>query len=352
VDGAQINAIFREARPGLIPTIVVGGFVPGPFDATYLQRSLFLAHGSTYYLQFSPGGFSVEMFEAQLSDLVEELAWHHGTPPVVFSVSFGAGLVLQWLENLRRRHERAMVSGLVFVSPVACMEDILEPGTTKPSTLLGRAARGYNDPAIAGDPVKLEAWVEKSRQIMVKMFESGAQNKEALKRVLSHREVMRIRRTVIESMRQITARGAVERMRALQDMAGPARASAGLPIADVPAMVLFAEKESSIMVEDSPTRACLERDVREHFPDGTFAIVSNRNGSAVQHASLLFHCYSFEPHLQRFYRRVRQGLSGPRRFQHTWVKLVRPAHEARVRKSEASARAASERLPDDLAASF
>ncbi|MGA2444414.1 MAG: hypothetical protein ABSG50_03165 [Opitutaceae bacterium] len=43
------------------------------------------------------------------------------------------------------------------------------------------------------------------------------------------------------------------------------------------------------------------------FPQGECRLVTNRRGSPVQHASLIFHCFDFQPSIAAFYRRLKSG---------------------------------------------
>lgn len=341
--GDRINPVLWEERPGQIPTIVVGGFVPEPQDATYLQRTLFTRHGSTYHLLFSRRGFSEDLFRAQLDDLVEELGLHHDAPPVLFAMSFGGGLVIDWLRRCREEGRHPAISGVVLVSPVACIDDILEPGAVKATTLLGRVIKGFLEVgASETTQERQEAWVERSRTVFLKMFESGAQNKEALKRVLTKAEGGRVRDGVIRCLKDITFVGAYERTDALRRLRSLETFPRGLgPLTHVPVSVLFAEKETSIMVESSPTRRLFETHLSRFFPNGTFAVVENPQGSPVQHASLLFHFFDFQPHLRRLYARVRRRLTVERRLRHAMSRMWRPAHESHRRRSIAAARTAA-----------
>jgi len=77
---------------------VIGGFVPDATEAVEFQRELFRRYGSIYYLNFARNGFSVEMFFAQLADLIEDIN-RRGKKPVLFSISFGCGLVGAFLKS-------------------------------------------------------------------------------------------------------------------------------------------------------------------------------------------------------------------------------------------------------------
>jgi hypothetical protein len=52
----------------------------------------------------------------------------------------------------------------------------------------------------------------------------------------------------------------------------------------VPTLILYAEKESVVLAERSPTRGALENTPRTWFPQGESRLITNRRGSPVQHA--------------------------------------------------------------------
>lgn len=299
----QRATILRESGRGRRPTIVLGGFVPDPTEQVFLLRRLFLRNGDVYYFNYSPQGFSTELACAQLDDLVAELA-ANGQPPVLFSVSFGGGLALDWLRRTRLAGREAPLAGLVLVSPVSCADDVVAPGTTKPATLLGRALK----PFLAGGPVP-EAAVEKSRTIFLRMFEAGAQNKASLRLLMTGLELARLRDAVMGTIGRITHGGACERVRALAAMPPPPAyfARALLPLTTAPTLVLFAENEDGVLDPGSPTRFALETAHRAYFRHGRVQRVAALPGTApVQHASLIFHVFEFLPHVGGFYGKLRQ----------------------------------------------
>ncbi len=297
----QRAALLHEARPGPVPTIVLGGFVPDATEAVFLLRGTLLHAGSLYCFNYSRRGFSTDLLCAQLSDLVDELNLLHGRPPVIFAISFGAGLLMEWLRRTRGAKNQPGLRGLVLVSPVACVADLLPAGATKPGTLLGRALKPYIETGATVDP----QLVEKSRTIFQKMFEAGAQNKEALGAILSRVELAHLRSAVLGTIRGIDFQGACERIQSLRQLAIPT-ADAG-PLAGVPTLILYAEKESAVLAERSPTRCALENTPRVWFPQGECRLITNRRGSPVQHASLIFHCSDFQPPIAAFYRRLKSG---------------------------------------------
>jgi hypothetical protein len=303
----QRAAIQWERSRGRCPTIVLGGFVPDATEQVYLLRGFLLKSGSIYYFNYPSQGFSNELLFAQLDDLVEELAGLHGQKPVVFAVSFGGGVLIEWLKRARRAGRKAELSGVLIVSPVACVEDILLPGEAKPKTLPGRALKPYFDGSASA------ATVEKSRVIFSKMFEAGAQNKEAVRGILSRGELHRLREAVAGTIRDVSITGACERVQALKEMEPPGNyfSPAHLPLSEAPALILYAEKETAILTDSSPTRFALATAHRAYFPHSACRVVNNPGGSPVQHASLIFHCFNFLPAISSFYKRLKSRKSWP-----------------------------------------
>ena len=301
----QAANILHEQRKGPVPTIVLGGFIPDATEQVFLMRGFLLKHGSIYYLNYPQHGFSIDLLFAQLDDLVEELSTLHGQSPVIFSVSFGAGLVMEWLKRARRAGRHIDLRGLVLISPVACVEDLLAPGDAKPTTLLGRAIKPYVDPHKLPD----HTTVDKSRAIFTKMFESGAQNKESLRMLMTRGELSQLRGAVMNTIRTIQPAGACERVQALRLLEMPSSyfSQTLLPLSDAPTLILYAEKESSVIADHSPTRFVLESAHRAYFPQSQHKIITNHRGSPVQHASLIFHCFNFLPVISAFYRTIKNS---------------------------------------------
>ncbi len=301
----QACNILHEQRKGRTPTIVLGGFIPDATEQVFLLRGFLLKHGSVYYINYPRHGFSNELLYAQLEDLIEELNSLHGQQPVVFAVSFGVGLVMEWLKRARRENRQIDLSGLVLISPVACVEDLLAPGEAKPTTLLGRAIKPYIDPNKRAD----EQTVAKSRTIFNKMYESGAQNKESLRVLMTRGELRQLHDAVTTTIRTISANGACERVHALRQLESPSSyfSQMLLPLSKAPTLILYAEKESSVIADHSPTRFALESAHRAYFPQSEHKIITNHRGSPVQHASLIFHCFNFLPTISSFYRAMKRG---------------------------------------------
>jgi hypothetical protein len=298
----QIAALVREPGKGRTPTIVLGGFVPDSTEQVFLLRRFFLRSGDIYYLNYPRNGFSLDLFCAQLEDLVTELA-EQGQQPVIFSVSFGGGLVFEWLRRSRLAGRAPAIAGLVLVSPVACVDDLIAPQAPKPSTLLGRALKPY----LTSTGAVREETVERSRTIFARMFEAGAQNKATLRSLMSRSELTRLYEAVMGTIRGINAAGASERVQALRTMLPPPAYFSPplLPLAAVPTLVLYAENESSVLDPASPTRFALETAHRAYFPAGQLRVIASSFGTPVQHASLIFHAFDFLPPISAFYQRLK-----------------------------------------------
>ncbi len=306
-DGPEALAtIRRERRGGHTPTVVLGGFVPDAAEQVYLLRGYLSRRGSVYYVNYPATAFSNALLRAQLDDLVAEIARREGEPPVLLAVSFGAGVALDWLRRARLAGRTPpRLSGIVLVSPVCSAEDIVSPGEPKPSTLLGRALKPLLD--AADDTVPAEPTVAKARAIFARMFEAGAQNKTALAALLTRNELAELRAGVMASIENITPAGAMARVRAMRSMASPASYLTPelLPLCDAPALVLYAEKEGSVLRDDAPGRRALETACFTFFPRGACKLVANPRGAAVQHASLIFHIGNFLPPIAAFYKTLR-----------------------------------------------
>lgn len=295
---SQLANIRRDFSFGSRPTIVLAGFVPDAADQVLLLRSELTRHGCVYYVHYSRQGFSTELICAQLDDLVAELASRHGQRPYLLTVSFGCGLLLEWLRRCRLQHRAPDLAGLMLISPVACAADLINPAAAKPDTLVGRALQPFLE---AGGTITPEG-LQKSRTVFNRMFDAGAQNREVLGALFSPADLAALRRRVADAIGGISPAGALERVRSLTFMPGlQAMADQAIPVTQTPALLLYAEKEDNVLTETSPTRLALERALPALFPRGRLYEVTNPSGSPVQHASLLFHAANFRPFLQALY---------------------------------------------------
>ena len=297
------NQIFKEKGSGSIPTIVIGGFVPDATEAVEFQRPLFKNYGSIYYVNFSRNGFSKEIFFAQLADLIEDIN-ARGKKPVIFSVSFGCGLVRQFLRS-EVNSSALRIKGVVMASPVLCTEDLVRPERNKGSgvrMLESNLKRIMMIDATKDEDVSRQ--IERARRCFQSLFEVGAENRHMNRRHLS------IKKKIMDAVGKTPVLGGYERVMALKEFPPPAL---DLPIFAGPALVLLAEMEEEILVPSSPTLSMLKKlESRSAlFPRGSVKTVNSRvNNDAVAHASLIFHYHCYNPLIEAWFDK----LQAPRLF--------------------------------------
>jgi hypothetical protein len=298
---ATRNQIFKEKGVGAIPTIVIGGFVPDATEAVEFQRPLLKSYGSIYYINYARNGFSRQMFFAQLADLVEEIN-QRGQNPVIFGISFGCGLVTQFLQS-DANEPGLRIKGIVLTSPVLCTEDLVRPEREKGSGVrmlesnLKRILRSD-----ASNEEEVSRQIERARRCFQGLFEAGAAN-----RPLNHRHLS-IRKRIMAVVATTPAVGGFERVLALKDFSPPTK---DLPIFSGPALVLLAEGEEDILVPASPTLNLLKDPAARTmlFPRGKVrTVISRRDGDAVAHASLIFHYHCYNPLIEAWYDKFQASL--------------------------------------------
>ena len=290
--------IFRERGRGQQPTIVIGGFVPDATEVAEFQRDLLKNCGDIYYVNFPRNGFSTDLFQMQLADLIEDLN-NRGENPVLFTISFGSGLTCGFIRDTR--NQTLKIRGLVMISPVLCTADLVRPegdrkgGVRILESNLRRILRA--DPE---HPEEVDRQMERARRCFQSLFEAGAENRSLTSRHLS------IRGKIMNVLEHTSNRGGYERVLAMKRFAMP---DPDEPIFEGPALVLLAESEENMLVPGSPTLAALsDRSVAEKlFPNGTIRkVVSNHADDAVAHASLIFHHRFYNPHLESWYDRLKE----------------------------------------------
>jgi len=291
------NQIFKEKGSGSVPTIVIGGFVPDATEAGEFQRPLIRSYGSIYYINFARNGFSVEMFFAQLADLIEDINLR-GKKPVIFSISFGCGLVKVFLDS-DMNDPSLRIQGVVMASPVLCTADLVREEREKGSGVrmlesnLKRILRSNRD-----SQEDIGRQIERARRCFQSLFEAGADNRQLNRRHLS------IRKKIMDVVAKTPAIGGYERVLALREFTPP---TLERPIFAGPAMVLLAEREEDILVPASPTLALLRnRDSSAMlFPRGKVKTVFSVNcDDAVVHASLIFHQHCYNPLIDAWYGKL------------------------------------------------
>ena len=298
VSGPRLPAarIFRERGAGNQPTIVVGGFVPDATEVVEFQRPLLRQAGAIYYLNYLREGFHLPLFQAQLADLVESLNLR-GEQPVLLGISFGAGLVSGFLQDVLVR-DGLSIRGALFVSPVFCEEDLVRPDRERTGgvrMLESNLRRIFS--VRSGSPEEVDRQIERARRCFQGLFGLGAEN-----RILERRHLA-IREKIMAVIDRTSTRGGFERTLAIQQFR---QLSSDIPLFTGPVLTLLAEAEESLLVPTSPTLALCREPEQFHrvFPRGRCLTVTSRESNdPVPHASLIFHHQAYNPIIAAWYRR-------------------------------------------------
>lgn len=279
-----------------MPTIVVGGFLVDATEQLEYQRSLLKEYGSVYYLNFPRNGFSSELFFAQLADLIDDIN-SRDQRPVLFGVSFGCGLIARFFNECPDAR-LLRVRGVVMVSPVLCMEDLVRVPHRKKGGAMGgeRLLRSMLD-AGAGNGEVLRR-MERLRRRFRAAISSRAGEGDRSGRAVS------LKNRILQVLDNTPAAAGYQRVLALKESTRP---GASGPVFAGPALVLLAEQEGRQFAPGSPTLALLNGRAgkRALFPQGrVWTVCSHLPNSPVTHASLLSHHNSFNPLIGSWYRKL------------------------------------------------
>lgn len=294
---ATRSSIFREKGAGSVPTIILGGFVPDATETVEFQRQLLRQHGSIYYLNYPRSGFCEEMFSAQLSDLIDDLG-SRGQRPMIMSVSFGSGLLVNFLRQAREAtHER--IRGLILTSPVICTDDLIRPSAGKREGV--RLLESNLKKIVGADPtdsVSLDKHIERSRRCFQALFTTGAENRRLNIQHLS------IRKKIMDVINHTSARGGFERVLALRDFSFPPLCNS---VFAGPVLTLLAENEEDTLVPSAPTLETFRDPAlfTRLFPACRVKTVRSKNiNDPVAHASLIFHHEAYNPLIDNWYNKL------------------------------------------------
>lgn len=178
-----LSSIYRERAMGRSPSILIPGFIPDGNEAFFLLRKSFLNYGPVFYFNYPNQHFNKETLFHQIYDLVRDQnsrtikSVGQKTAPLLIGTSFGCRIIISFLAWLQDLNLAATVDirGLVLLSPVLCLDDVLELGADKQKTLVGRAVAPLYD-VDPNDSDAVEAAMKKARNIFTKMFQSGAKH--------------------------------------------------------------------------------------------------------------------------------------------------------------------------------
>lgn len=288
--------LYREKGAGSVPTIIVGGFVPDATETAEFQRRIFRKYGSIYYLNFPRNGFCIEMFAAQLADLIDHLGKKRQRP-FIMGVSFGGGLLIDALRDAEEAFHK-QVRGLILVSPVVCSDDLIRPAGDKQG---GVRLLEHNLKKILGAdpaaPEDIDKLMERSRRCFQALFTGGAENRKLSVRHLS------IKKKIFDVISGTSAMGGFQRVIALRDFSFPELNAA---VFRGPVLTLLAEQEEDMLAPSSPTLK-LFRSKGQYaglFPDCHVKTVCSGNPEdRVPHASLIFHHEAYNSQIVSWYDR-------------------------------------------------
>lgn len=290
-------SVYRERGNGDRPTIVIGGFVPDSTEVVEFQRPLLRRYGSIYYVNYPLHGFSTSVFRAQLTDLIESLS-NRKQRPVIMAVSFGCGLLVDFLTHAHEKIHQA-IKGLLLVSPVLGVDDLVR---TKHDRNSGMRMLEHNltkileaDPS---DDYQLDRQIERARRCFQALFEAGAGARSLTPRHLS------LRKQIFGVLEGTSNAGGYQRVLALQNFTKLAEVPT---IFSGPAQIMFAESEADILAPLSPVLKLSvdHQRLRKLFPDGRICTVRSKDvDDSVAHASLIFHEQYFNPRIASWFERL------------------------------------------------
>ncbi len=286
------SRIVRERGTGTIPTIILSGFVPDSTEIVEFQRPLFRNFGNIYYVNYSRTGFAVETLFKELVGLIGSIN-ARDEMPVVFSVSFGSGIVAAFLQDVARL-ARLLVRGIVMVSPVFCADDLVRPDGERE-----RGVRMFENVVerifTATAQADINRQMSRARRCFMHLFNAGC-----VARTLTGRHHA-ILAKITTAMDETTAFGGYQRVLALKQFCRPGISQ---PIFSGPALTLLAESEEDVLAPTSPTLAAL-RDpttLARLFPRGSLREVMSTNGDdPVLHGSLILHHRYYNPLIEGWY---------------------------------------------------
>lgn len=306
--------IYKEKnyRLGSTPSILVPGFVPDGNEAFFLLRKKFLKYGSVYYLNYPTRKFDRELMFHQLYDLIAEInhrkiknAGKKGAPYLV-GTSFGCTMILSFVRWLKAKGlwNDLDIRGVILISPVLCLNDVVDPDAARQSTLVGRAISHLYE-VDEHDPVAVEKAMKKARNIFVKMFTSGRDmlnfaSKDLIPVFAIEDHVLSIFDNDIGIESGFFRRYLdLKHEKPLEETF----------LTDVPTLVLFAEGEKDVLAQNSPTLTTfsdIER-LQKIFPNGAVEFVySKDSGRKVTHSDLIFQAERFVEHLEPWLDRFSQ----------------------------------------------
>ncbi len=306
------GAIFKEKHYRLRknPSILMPGFLPDGNEAFFLLRKCFLKYGSVYYFNYPTQHFFKETIFHQLYDTIVEINNRklqnagQGSSPFLIGTSFGGHMIVSFLKWLREKDllDTVQIKGVILISPVICIQDLVDTSLPRQKTLVGRAVSHLCE-VEGGDPEEIRKKMKKAKSILVKMFTSGRdlmnfESKDLIPIFAIEDDVLAIFRQNEE-----IDDGYFDRFLEMKHE-GP------LPhayLSSIPTLVLFAEGEGDVMTDQSPTFNSFSdiESLQTIFPKSSVEFVHSKSQTRkVTHSDLIFQADRFMDHLAPWLSRV------------------------------------------------
>ncbi len=306
------GAIYKEKhfRMRTNPSILIPGFLPEGNEAFFLMRKCFLKYGSVYYVNYPIRNFYKKTVFHQFYDTILEINNRklqnagQSSSPFLVGTSFGGHMIVSFLKWLRANNlmESLDIKGIILISPVLCLDDLLDPELERQKTLIGRAVAHLLD-AGDNDPEAILKNMQKAKSILVKMFTSGRdllnfESKDLIPVFAIEDEVL----SVFKQTADVDA-GYFDRFLEMRNEK-PIKKEF---LSNIPTQVLFAEGEGDVMTTRSPTMSAFTDLDTLHtiFPNGSVEFVRSKSRKRkVTHSDLIFQADRFMEHVDPWLNRV------------------------------------------------
>ena len=306
--------IYKEKhfRLGNAPSILFPGFLPEGNEAYFLLRKSFLKHGSLYYFNYPTIYFNKLTIFHQIYDTIAEVNNRklknagQKSAPFLIATSFGCHMIVSFLRWLNENGltDSLDIRGIILISPVLCLDDLVDPALTRQKTLVGRAV-SHLSTADEENPEEIRKAMGKAKSIFLKMFTSGRDLMKFESRELI--PIFAIEDNVLGVFEKAEEEDDGYFNRFMELKQEPPIQSQFLSA--TPTLVLFAEQEADVLTPNSTTLSALSNVETLHriFPNGSVEFVYSNNKRKVTHSDLIFQASRFADHLEPWMSRLAMG---------------------------------------------
>jgi len=324
-----VSALPTVTPPGLLwlagrrgcPFLLVPGLVPDGPETFARQLPLLRRFGDVTLMSYPRRHFDLDGTLATMQGLIERAA-NAGKAPVLVGTSVGGGFCVELLQRCRAAGVELPLTALVLISPMCSAGDL--------APLLRRLL----EPILtASDVPASHRAVERGRAFfrgLARKAGSPRSGREEGWTALVGRgrsmaaEDSRLKARIMATINAISPEGAVERCRALGELAGLDPSPRPAPLTRVPTLILWGSKERHTLDMNGPGPATLSRPdlACRYFPQVEVQWVYAAGGIEVPHASLVVHHQAFNAILRPFLTRCGRGSA---RSKGRLFQLARPA---------------------------